>query len=114
LVRRSRNGRSARAAPRARRGARRAPLPTASNARAAEHAGVQELEQRPQLAEVVLDRRAAQRQAVLALAAARTPWRVCAVGVLDRLRLVEHDQSKRWHLRERLDSMSRCAACRRS
>ncbi len=50
--------------------------------------GVQELEQAPQLAEVVLDRRAAQRQPVLA---AEQPRRLRRLGrrVLDRLRLVE-------------------------
>jgi hypothetical protein len=40
-------------------------------ARATEHAGVQELEQRPQLAEVVLDRRAAEREAMLGAQQAR-------------------------------------------
>ena len=56
----------------------------------AEHAGVQELEERPELAEVVLDRRAAERQAVPAAEQAGGLGRL-AVGVLDRLRLVEDD-----------------------
>ena len=54
----------------------------------AEHAGVEELEDRPELAQVVLDRRAAHRQAV---PAAEQPGGLggLAVGVLDRLGLVE-------------------------
>ena len=42
--------------------------------RRAEHAGVQELEQAPQLAQVVLDRRAAERQAMVGRAAGAPPW----------------------------------------
>ncbi len=38
------------------------PAPSLEDGRLAEHAGVEELEQAPQFAEVVLDRRAAQRQ----------------------------------------------------
>ena len=55
---------------------------------AAEHARVQELEDRPELAQVVLDRRAAHGQLV---AAAQQPGGLgrLAVGVLDRLGLVE-------------------------
>ena len=57
---------------------------------AAEHAGVQELEDRPELAQVVFDRRAADGQAV---PAAQEPGGLgrLALGVLDRLGLVEHD-----------------------
>ena len=71
------NGRSARASSIARLAAgsspRRRTRPRRRDARA-EHAGVQELEQAPELAEVVLDRRAAQRQPVLGRAAAARPW----------------------------------------
>ena len=56
--------------------------------RGAEQAGVQELEQAPQLAEMVLDRRAAQRQPVLRANQPRG-LRRRRVRVLDRLRLVE-------------------------
>ena len=54
----------------------------------AEHAGVEELEDRPELAQVVLDRRAAHGQAV---PAAEQPGGLggLALGVLDRLGLVE-------------------------
>ena len=84
-------GRSARASDadrlrfqplRARRGGERA--------RRAQHAGVQEFDQRPQLAQMVLDRRAGQREAMVA---AQQPRRLRRFGVrvLDRLRLVEDD-----------------------
>ena len=66
--------------PRARRGGERA--------RRAQHAGVQELDQRPQLAQVVLDRRARQREAMVPAQQARRLRRF-GVRVLDRLRLVE-------------------------
>ena len=54
----------------------------------AEHPGVEELEDRPELAQVVLDRRAAHGQPVPPL---EQPGRLgrLAVGVLDRLRLVQ-------------------------
>ena len=55
----------------------------------AEHAGVEELEDRPELAQVVFDRRAADRQAMPCSEQA-CGLRRLAVGVLDRLRLVEH------------------------
>ena len=76
---------------RLRRPAARAPDAAGERARAAEHAGVQELEQRPQLAEVVLDRRARQRQPMAARAAAAPPSPTRESRVLDRLRLVEDD-----------------------
>ncbi len=56
---------------------------------AAEHPRVEELEERPQLAEVVLDRRPAEREPVLCLEQARGLGGARRL-VLDRLRLVEH------------------------
>jgi hypothetical protein len=60
----------------------------------AEHARVQELEQAPQLAEVVFDGRSAQREAV---PCPQQPRRLCrrARRVLDRLRFVENDVLER-------------------
>ena len=60
----------------------------------AEHARVEELEQAPELAEVVLDRRAGERQAMAAAQQARRLRRRRA-RVLDRLRLVEDDVVER-------------------
>ena len=58
------------------------------NRRRAEHARIEELQQRPELAQVVLHRRAGHRQAMVGLQqpAGLRPLRV---GVLDRLRFVE-------------------------
>ena len=56
--------------------------------RRAEHARIQEVEQAPQLAEVVLDRRAAEREPVIRLEQSRRLGRAGA-RVLDRLRLVQ-------------------------
>ncbi len=61
--------------------------------------GVQELEQAPQLAQMVLHRRAAQRQAIPAAQQAGGLGRL-AVRVLDRLRLVQDDVVE-FHLPER-------------
>ena len=68
--------------PRARRGAERA--------RRAQHAGVQEFDQRPQLAQMVFDWRAGERETMVP---AQQPRRLrrFGVGVLDGLRLVEDD-----------------------
>ncbi len=57
----------------------------------AEQAGVQEVHLAPQLLEAVLDRRAGERDAALRVQRERRA-RDLAVGVLDRLRLVEHHQ----------------------
>ena len=65
---------------------------------AAEHAGVQELEERPELAQVVLDRGAGEREAVVGPEQARGLGGLRAV-VLDGLRLVE-DGVAEIHLRE--------------
>jgi hypothetical protein len=54
-----------------------------------EHARVQELVQRPQLAEVVLDGRAGQCQTVLGVSS-RLALAACGVVILDRLRFVQH------------------------
>ena len=67
---------------------RRRPAMPREGGRGAEQAGIQELEQAPQLAEVVLDRRPAQRQPVLRADQPRGLGRR-RVRVLDRLRLVE-------------------------
>ena len=59
--------------------------------RPTEHPRIEELEERPELAQVVLDRRAREREA---LAGVEQPTGLGDLtgGVLDRLRLVEHDQ----------------------
>ena len=57
---------------------------------AAQHARVEELEDRPQIAQVVLDRRAAQGQAILGREQPAGLGDLRA-GVLDRLRLVQDD-----------------------
>ena len=105
LVRRRMNGRSAReqqlAASRAR--------DSASRRRKAEacpqHAGIEKFEERPQLAQVIFDRRAAQRQPVVAAQKADRLGRFGG-GVLDGLRLVED------HVVE--DRSLKCNASRRS
>ena len=53
---------------------RRRAVTLLNDARGAEHAGVEELEQAPELAEVVLDRRAAQRQTMLRRASSRAAF----------------------------------------
>ena len=72
----------------------------AEGGRRAQHAGVQELEQAPQLAQMVLDRRAAERQAMVAAQQAR---RLGGLGarVLDGLRLVEDHVVEAHVLQER-------------
>ena len=112
LVRRRMNGRSARAriASVLGLGLRPSDRRRLERRRRPEHARVEELEQAPQLAEVVLDRRAAQRQAVLALQQAGRLGRG-RCGVLDRLRLVEDHVVELDVLQ---DARCRAAACRRS
>ena len=90
-----------------RRGARGVPL---EDGVGAEHARVEELEDRPELAQVVLDRRAAHRQAILAAEQAGGLGGL-AVGVLDRLRLVEDHVVELELARAR---RCRCGGCRRS
>ena len=62
----------------------------AERARRPEQARIEKLEQTPELADVILDRRAAEGQP---MAPAQQPGRLrrCARGVLDRLRFVEDD-----------------------
>ena len=57
--------------------------------RRAEHAGIQKVEQAPQLSEMILDRRATEREPVRGLEEPRRLGRAGA-RVLDRLRLVEN------------------------
>ena len=59
------------------------------HARRAQHARIQELEQAPQFAQMILHRRAAERQAMRAAQQAHRLGRRGA-RVLDRLRFVEH------------------------
>ena len=75
----------------------------------AEHAGVEELEEAPQLAQVVLDRRAAEREAMVGLEQAGGLGGLGG-GVLDRLRFVEDDVVEGVSLQAR---RRRGAACRR-
>ena len=93
LVRRSRKGRTAPAAPGGRWASSSRSMGPAKRllealARA-EQAGIDEAEQAPELAEVVLHRRAGQRQPELRPAAPRR-LRPLGLRVLDRLRLVQH------------------------
>ena len=48
----------------------------------AQHAGIEELEQAPQLAQVILDRCAAERQPMVARAAAAPPWPIRVAAFL--------------------------------
>ena len=57
----------------------------------AEKAGKQEIELAPQFAEVVFQRRAGQAQAMPCIDLAHC-FRALALGILDRLRLVEDEQ----------------------
>src|SRR5262249_23524314 len=71
-------------------GVSRDPAGELEDRRRAEHSGVQEFKHAPQFAQVIFDRRSAQRQTMVALQQPRG-LRRSRVGVLDRLRFVEND-----------------------